>query len=284
LLTRAYRQRVSALAAGIDINNLRSEHLDDLLIPVPPLAEQRRIAQILEKANGLRVKRRAAFFQLDALIGSVFAEMFGPLRSAPVTIADVGEKSHAQGWPWVLLTDVARLATGHTPDRTRSDCWGGATPWITLTEIRGLDGKVAFDTREHVSEAGLRNSAAVKLPPGTVCSSRTASVGFVTIMGREMSTSQDFVNWVCGEALHPVYLMHALLQSRARLRSLSTVLRPPKSLQTKFASRVRLVKQLQEQQSASVVHLDALFDALQTNAFSEVIAGDVVVGNIKNLK
>jgi hypothetical protein len=44
------------------------------------------------------------------------------------------------------------------------------------------------------------------------------------------------------------------------------------------------VKQLQEQQSASVVHLDALFDALQSNAFSEVIAGDVVVGNIKNLK
>lgn len=49
--TPTYRRTVSALAAGININNLRNEHLDDLTIPVPSRSEQRRIASILDAAN-----------------------------------------------------------------------------------------------------------------------------------------------------------------------------------------------------------------------------------------
>lgn len=56
---------------------------------------------------------------------------------------------------------------------------------------------------------------------GTVCLSRTASVGFVAIMGRPMTTSQDFANWVCGENLHPDFLMYALLASRSFFRRIA---------------------------------------------------------------
>ena len=52
--------------------------------------------------------------------------------------------------------------------------------------------------------------------------SRTASVGFVTIMGREMATSQDFVNWVCGPDLDPRFLAYLFRASRPYLRSLSS--------------------------------------------------------------
>ena len=58
---------------------------------------------------------------------------------------------------------------------------------------------------------GLANSAARLLPAGTVCLSRTASVGYVTIMGRPMATSQDFANWVCSEAIGPEWLMYLFL-------------------------------------------------------------------------
>ncbi len=51
--------------------------------------------------------------------------------------------------------------------------------------------------------------------------SRTASVGFVARTGRPMATSQDFVNWVCGDDLDPEFLMLLLLRSRAYIRSLS---------------------------------------------------------------
>jgi type I restriction enzyme S subunit len=55
-----------------------------------------------------------------------------------------------------------------------------------------------------------------------VCFSRTASVGFVAIMGKPMATSQDFANWICGDQLEPEFLMHALIRSRQELRAIAT--------------------------------------------------------------
>jgi type I restriction enzyme S subunit len=251
-------------------------------IPLLPIEEQRRIAEILDRAEALRARRRAALAQLDTLTQSIFLDLFGSHRQTPVTI---GEKlaPHPKGWRWELLTDVARLATGHTPDRERSDYWNGDIPWITLTEIRHFDGAAALHTAENITNAGIDHSSAVKLPAGTVCFSRTASVGFVTVMGREMATSQDFVNWVCGPRLDSMYLMHALLRSRARLRALSTgsthktiyfptveqfrVLLPPISLQREFAKRLGGLEKLKSSHLLSLVEFDELFASLQSLAF-----------------
>ena len=259
------------------------DFLAHLSIPLPPLPEQRRIAAILDQADALRAKRREALAQLDSLTQSIFIEIFGSNGQSPVTVGD-RLTIHPQGWTWDLLTDVARLATGHTPDRKREDYWGGEIPWITLTEIRQFDGKTASTTKERITEAGLKNSSAVLLPTGTVCFSRTASIGFVTVMGRPMATSQDFVNWVCGERLHPTYLMHAFLQSRSRLRSLSTgsthktiyfptveqfrVLVPPLDMQERFATRIQAVESLKANHRAALAESDALFASLQHRAFA----------------
>jgi type I restriction enzyme S subunit len=47
-------------------------------------------------------------------------------------------------------------------------------------------------------------------------------VGFVTIMGRSMATSQDFVNWVCGPGLDPRFLMYLLIANRQEIRDLGS--------------------------------------------------------------
>ncbi|MEI6172031.1 MAG: restriction endonuclease subunit S, partial [bacterium] len=72
------------------------------------------------------------------------------------------------------------------------------------------------------NELGIANSSARILPAGTVVLSRTASVGFVAMMGRPMATSQDFVNWVCGPDLDPTFLMYLLRTSREYIRQLSS--------------------------------------------------------------
>lgn len=127
-----------------------------------------------------------------------------------------------KGWRWHRLTTLARLATGHTPSRRCPEYWDGDIPWIQLPDIRALDGRVAMDTLEHTNALGIENSAAVRLPAGTVCLSRTASIGFVTIMGREMATSQDFVNWICGPDLDPAFLMHLFIACRKPIRDLGS--------------------------------------------------------------
>lgn len=115
------------------------------------------------------------------------------------------------GWRWTRLLDVARLETGHTPSRKKPEYWGGDVPWIGIKSARAAHGKDIYETGENTNSLGLENSAARLLPAGTVCLSRTASIGYVTRLGRPMATSQDFVNWVCGEGLDSRYLMYVLL-------------------------------------------------------------------------
>ncbi len=115
------------------------------------------------------------------------------------------------GWRWTALTEVAQLESGHTPSRKHPEYWDAGIPWIGIRDAVHNHGRAIDDTYQHVSQLGLENSSARLLPPRTVCLSRTASVGYVVIMGRSMATSQDFVNWVCGPLLDPDYLKYVLV-------------------------------------------------------------------------
>ena len=64
--------------ASVSIGNLKT-----IPVTVPPLEEQRRIAEVLDRADGLRAKRRAALAQLDSLTQSLFLDLFGDPISNP---------------------------------------------------------------------------------------------------------------------------------------------------------------------------------------------------------
>jgi len=124
-------------------------------------------------------------------------------------------------WLWVSLNEVARMATGHTPSRNHPEYWGGNIPWIAVGDCRFKSGRIINETKEYVNQLGIDNSAAVLLPKGTVCLSRTGSIGYVVIMGKEMATSQGFVNWVCSEILLPRFLQLLFMAERSFLYKIS---------------------------------------------------------------
>lgn len=189
----------------------------------PPIAEQRCIATRLKvQLAEVETARQAALAQYEsaeALMSAIYREAFAQV--VPVAVPPTYDDP-PPGWQWRKLTELARLESGHTPSRSRPDWWGGDVSWISLTEIRALDGQWVESTQLRTNAAGIANSAARILPRGTVCYSRTASVGFVAIMAKPMATSQDFANWVCGDALDPEFLMHALIRARKNLRDLAT--------------------------------------------------------------
>lgn len=121
------------------------------------------------------------------------------------------ETKTPDGWRWTPLLRIARQETGHTPSRSQSHYWDGGIPWIGIKDANAHHGQVIHETLQTISEEGLKNSSARLLPTGTVCLSRTASVGYVTMMGRSMATSQDFATWTCTPALLPKFLMYALM-------------------------------------------------------------------------
>ncbi|MGH8426466.1 MAG: restriction endonuclease subunit S [Gammaproteobacteria bacterium] len=126
------------------------------------------------------------------------------------------------GWVWSPLSDMARLESGHTPSRKHPEYWGGDIGWIGIRDAGDHHGGKIFSTREQTNQRGIANSSARILPKGTVCLSRTASVGYVVVMGRDMATSQDFVNWICGDHLEPDFLKFLLLAQGDKIREFAS--------------------------------------------------------------
>jgi type I restriction enzyme, S subunit len=116
-----------------------------------------------------------------------------------------------KGWQWAPLQSLARLESGHTPSRQHPEYWGGEIPWISIQDAKANHGGRIHETIEQTNDRGIANSSARVLPENTVCLSRTASVGYVVVMGRPMATSQDFVNWVCANPLVPDFLKYLFI-------------------------------------------------------------------------
>lgn len=111
-------------------------------IPLPPLPEQRRIAAILDKADALRAKRRAALAQLDTLTQSIFLDMFGDPATNP------------KRWQVKRISDVLNQAEIFTDGdwvESKDQDPAGEVRLIQLADIgdgQYLDKSARFLTRE----------------------------------------------------------------------------------------------------------------------------------------
>jgi type I restriction enzyme S subunit len=222
LSSPAVRDELSSLATGTSgsMKNISQGKLLGLRLSVPPLAEQRKIAWILSSVDETIEKTEAVIAQLDIVKKAMLEELLtrGVQGRRLEPIAEEwrlgrvlpGITMKPSGWQLVRLTDVAKLESGHTPSRRHPEYWDGGVPWVSLHDTGALDGPEISETAQTVSELGIAKSSARLLPRGTVVFSRTATVGKATVLGREMSTSQDFANYVCGPRVHNRYLMHLL--------------------------------------------------------------------------
>jgi type I restriction enzyme S subunit len=231
---RQHALRLAWTKTGATVQSIEHELLANTLFPVPPLAEQRAIADFLDEKTAA----------IDALIAKKerLIELLEERRLTMIQERVAGRQGHATRlkasglqwlgdipahWEVVRVRHVARLETGHTPSRQHPEYWVPeecTIPWFTLADVWQIrDGRREYveETAEKVSPIGLANSAARLLPAGTVILSRTASVGFSGVMAIPMATSQDFVNWVCGPRIRPLYLLYVFRAMRQEFRRLT---------------------------------------------------------------
>ncbi len=83
--------------------------LRNIVIPYPPIEEQRRIAAILDKADTVRRKRQSAIALTEELLRSAFLEMFGD----PVT--------NSKGWETVQMSQVVSQTQYGTAEKANSE-------------------------------------------------------------------------------------------------------------------------------------------------------------------
>jgi type I restriction enzyme S subunit len=256
-----------------NISNLNIERCLALAIPLPSLAEQRRIAEILDKADALRAKRRAALAQLDTLTQSIFVDMFGdPVGNSRWPVASLGS----------VLTSM-RYGPRFYDEEYAED--GIRIVRITdLSEGGSLDYKAMPKLR--VAAQDFEKSA---LRPGDVIFARSgATVGKTALIRNEDPPSiagAYFIVLRFDERFDPVYAdavlrcpsVRAIVTRRSRqaaqqnfsgpgLRELPFPV-PPSDLQREFSCKVTAVARTIRTNEASASGMDALFASIQHRAF-----------------
>lgn len=220
-----------ATAAGTKMPRTHARSILAFEIAAPPRDEQRRIAEVLRSVDDAIAATQDV---ADAAVATQQATFSAFLRSGDGAAASTeitgwttgrieGVDRLPQGWQVARLVDVARLESGHTPDRKKPEYWdGGGIEWISLHDTKNLEKADIDQTEMRITQTGLANSSARMLPAGTVCFSRTATVGKCVIMAKSMATSQDFANFVCSAKLNNRYLLHLMRWMQPVWKSLAS--------------------------------------------------------------
>ncbi|MEP7126986.1 MAG: restriction endonuclease subunit S [Byssovorax sp.] len=245
--------------AGLNFDDIRS-----FKVPLPPLAEQRRIAEVLDRVEALRAKRRDAIAQLTALAHAIFIDLFG----YPV-INDMG-------WSTTSLKNVGKVKTGGTPPSAKSGMFGGSIPFVTPGDLDSDDA-----VKRSVTEEGAAEVETVRAGSAFVC-----CIGTIGKMGQAMQRSAfnqqiNAIEWTSAvDDVYGIYVLRFFKKQIAAQGSSTTlsILKkslfekieipvPPLALQQDFARRIAAVDKLKAAHRASLAEMDALFAALQHRAF-----------------
>lgn len=137
--------------------------LNELLFPLPPFIEQRRI---VDRIESLFAKLDEAKEKAQAVVDS-----FETRKAAILHKAFTGEltkkwrKSANTRWVYKKIKDCCKLGSGGTPSRKVPDFYKGDIPWIKTGEIEWND---IYDTEEKITQSAIDNSSARCYKPGVV--------------------------------------------------------------------------------------------------------------------
>lgn len=249
------------------------KYLRQAMVPCPPFPEQRRIADILDKADTIRRKRKEAIAFTEELLRSAFLEMFGD----PVT--------NPKSWPVKPLGELVEIRGGGTPSRARAEFFAGQIPWATAKDFRA---DVVLDTEEHVSEEALVGSATKLVPPGSILIVVKSKILMrrlpVAVAGVPLCFNQDVKALVLRDAADGPYIAtHIRLAQRQLLelaRGVNTegltlvhlrghsVMQPPRSMVRAFATLEMKARSALMRMTVGTSDADILFSSLVARAFS----------------
>ncbi|MDQ2807995.1 MAG: restriction endonuclease subunit S [Chloroflexota bacterium] len=100
-------------------------------------------------------------------------------------------------WTQTHLGSLGDIYGGSTPSTIEPDYWGGDIAWVTPSEATKCSGLFISETRQYITQKGLKNCAARLLPIGSVLITSRATIGKTIINTVPMATNQGFINVVC---------------------------------------------------------------------------------------
>jgi type I restriction enzyme S subunit len=255
-----------------NISNMSFERCESLEVPLPSLPEQRRIADILDKADAIRRKRQESTDLTMELLKSSYLHLFGNPRRV------------SKSWEVEPLGDVCSVDRGKFTPRPRNDpkYYGGPHPFIQTGDITSSGGLLS-KWKQTLNDEGVAVSRSFR--PGTVVIAIVgATIGETAILMREMycpdsvigiSPRHDKVTSEYVEFTLRFFKQHFrdMAPETARANINLDTLRPldipipPMSLQQQFSQMFRKCYEMKQKVVDPRDETDDLFNSLVQRAF-----------------
>ena len=142
-------------------------------------------------------------------------------------------------WDILPIDQVANIVGEGTPDRNVDDYWkDGDVLWATPTDFTKRKGNYISETDHQITEIGLKNSSATRLPVGSLLMTSRATIGECKINKVPMSTNQGFATFICNNKIDNLFFLFLLKFQQSELikhSSGSTFLEISKKTLKKFS-------------------------------------------------
>ena len=200
--SEAFKQRVRSVAVGQTMASLNTKILKALTVVLPPLPEQRAIANALSDVDGL-IKA------LDKLIAKKRAIKLATMQRLLTGKARL--PGFSGEWKETTLGEVVSYcSSGATPYRGHPEFFKGNIRWITSGELKY---QRITDTKEKISIEAVRRTNLRVLPPGTFLMAITGleaegTRGSCGIVGADSTTNQSCMAIFPKKELSADYLFH----------------------------------------------------------------------------
>ncbi|CAD5368395.1 restriction endonuclease subunit S [Escherichia coli] len=200
------KSQVLDLQGGMAQKHLNVGAYQVLKINLPPLREQKKIAQILLTwDNAISVTEK-----LLANSQRQKKALMQQLLTGNKRLLDENGVRFSGEWKITKLIQMGKVVSGGTPDTNMAMYWEGDILWLTPTDVTALTGRFVSNTSRKITPAGLLNSSAVLLPKGSLMVCTRATIGALAISTSEICTNQGFKNIIPNEGFNIEFIYYLL--------------------------------------------------------------------------
>ncbi|MFQ1823117.1 restriction endonuclease subunit S [Aeromonas dhakensis] len=189
---------------GATVDTLTIKKLQSVRIRLPPLAEQRRIVDILDEAFEAIAVARANAEQNRQNARSLFESHLQSVFSL-----------RGEGWIDSRLGEIAEVQSGGTPTVSQKDFWGGDIPWYSSGELNHTFTSVP---ERHITADGLEHSNAKLFPKGSLLVGMYDTAALkMSILDRDGAFNQAIAGIKPNHRIDVEFILHAINAAKPKL-------------------------------------------------------------------
>lgn len=271
------------------IKYIKIGNLTDARIPLPPLAEQKQFAAILDAADSLRQKDQQLVDHYTALSQSLFLEIFGDIFINPYRFDVKKLESLVK-----KKSDIVDGPFGSSIDTKVDYVDDGEIPVIRTRNI-SIDNNFVTDDLKFMRRSKYETVIRSQVLAGDIVLTKVGTIGNICIMPSIFKEAVLSTTGSCRiradeSIINKTYLLHYLnlykpkmletasagVQAFLNMKHIKNfnVLCPPLELQNQFAERIAIIEQQKQQAQTNLQKSEALFNSLLQRAFTGELTAD----------